>query len=304
MSTNSEEHIRDYANRMAPFSQRQLPVFSHVGKGLKGDSSIIQINTDDYLFPTIECLYNDVLNETQRLAWSMSMTSLIPRIYYEMYQGVREIDGVNYVGYYIKYSCGTKINDEFAYKFWEFDTPFTIMYPFNGSQIPADYIIDKTDEQMISDDIEDLEESMQTIREAITELSNKITDITDSLGTLGTIVEDIQTEDTPRTIIPNETNTNINSITLSSGIWIVIGTINWAGTTGEGIRTIKLSTSPNDTSNVISTNTSPHSQSPSHTSSSTILNIEEQTEVYLIGYQSSGDELGARGLIRATKVSA
>jgi len=144
MSVNSEQYIHDYANRMAPHSQRQTPVFAQVGKGLRGDSSVITLEQDG-VNSKIVCEYNNEITHETTDSWELPLMSFVPKIHYEVWRGVREIDGELWWGYYIKFTCQIVIDDT-TITLWQVNTPFAITSVFQGQNIPADYKIDSDEE--------------------------------------------------------------------------------------------------------------------------------------------------------------
>lgn len=141
MSVNSEKFIHDYANRMAPMSHRQMPVFSQVGKGLRGDSSRITLQEDGantYLQGEYD---NQMTGETEEL-WQLPLLDMVPQLHYEVWQGVEELDGVATWYYYIKFTYSITI-DGSTRTFWTFNTPHTYTNPFHGTTIPAETKIEE-----------------------------------------------------------------------------------------------------------------------------------------------------------------
>jgi len=137
MTINDDKYIHDYVNRMAPRSHRQIPVYSHVGKGLPGDTSILNINDDNEL----ECLLMNQATQTINPLWSLPLADLAPKLHYKVYKGVREIDQEVWWGYYIRFTCDYIVNNNKT-TLWQFDTPFTVTNPFYGTSIPEDTVID------------------------------------------------------------------------------------------------------------------------------------------------------------------
>ena len=128
-------------NKMAPDTKRQMPLYSNVGRGLRGDPSYLTIDASQNP-PNIVGYHVDLLRGEPDVDFTLPMMNLVPNLHYRMYSGVREIDGVNMNGYYIRYYCDVEINGE-MWTFWCFDTPFTPTTPFNGSVIPEDQLIDQ-----------------------------------------------------------------------------------------------------------------------------------------------------------------
>ena len=140
MSVNDMQFVRDYANRMAPMSQRQMPVFSQVGKGLRGNNAKVELTSDGVNSKLVGKYFNQ-LDDTESTLWQLPLINLVPKLHYQVWEGVREIDGVNMCGYYIHYECEVTIENE-AVTLWSFDTPFTMTHPFNGDTVPADTMTD------------------------------------------------------------------------------------------------------------------------------------------------------------------
>lgn len=102
--------------------------------------------------------------------------------------------------------------------------------------------------------------------------------------------------------IAHYTNTNICSVTLSPGIWLVTGRIRFE-TNATGVRTAKLSTTSADTSSVISTTSMPgFSNMWTHVTSIRCFSLAKQTTIYLVGWQNSGATLECNGEVEVTKI--
>lgn len=102
--------------------------------------------------------------------------------------------------------------------------------------------------------------------------------------------------------VPSSTITNICSVSLPPGVWIVTGQITF-GQNGTGRRVIKLSTTSRDSANVPSqTMQLAVSDVGTRMSTTRCFSLATQTTVYLIGNQGSGTTLTCSGLIEATKV--
>lgn len=144
MSVNSDQFVRDYANKMAPLSQRQMPVYSHVGKGLRGDSAAF-IYDGEGSSAIIHALYYNQMTDQVEEFWNLPVIDLVPKLHYEVWRGVRNIDGELWWGYYIKYRCDFTINSV-AETVWAFETPFAITSEFQGENIPPDEKIDSDEE--------------------------------------------------------------------------------------------------------------------------------------------------------------
>ena len=133
---------QNYIDNMAPDSQRQMPVFSQVGKGLPGDSAIVAINLDG-AESTLRGFKQDGATGELSTQWILPLATLVPKLHYEVWRGVRTIDEVKHWGYYIKFSCSITIDND-SLTFWEFETPFAITSKFlGGGTVPADYKIDE-----------------------------------------------------------------------------------------------------------------------------------------------------------------
>lgn len=102
--------------------------------------------------------------------------------------------------------------------------------------------------------------------------------------------------------IAHYTNTNICSVSLSPGIWLVTGRIRFETNT-TGHRTAKISTVSADTSSVISTTMMPAFTGMwTHVTAIRCLSLASQTTVYLVGWQNSGSTLECNGEMECTKV--
>lgn len=141
MTVNSPEYIHSYANHMAPVSQRQIPAFSQMGKGLRGDSFEILLNSNGQS-SQLEGKYYNQMTEEESTIWTLPLSDLVPQMHYKIYEGVREIDGVNMWVYYIEYTYTLTMQGETA-TLANFVTPYTQRYPFNGTTIPVDTVIEQ-----------------------------------------------------------------------------------------------------------------------------------------------------------------
>jgi len=102
--------------------------------------------------------------------------------------------------------------------------------------------------------------------------------------------------------IAHYTNTNICSVSLSPGIWLITGRIRFETNT-TGLRTAKISTVSADTSSVISTTTMPaFSNMWTHVTAIRCLSLASQTTVYLVGWQNSGATLECNGEMECTRI--
>ena len=140
-----DNFIHNYANRMAPDSQRQMPLYSFVGKGLQGDPAYLYLNDENPSNPVIEAHHVDLVHDIDTILFSIPVQDLCPKLHYELWQGVRDIGDVNMWGYWIHYTCYITINGSTT-EFWTFETPFTPTVPFNGDTIPNDEIISQDGE--------------------------------------------------------------------------------------------------------------------------------------------------------------
>lgn len=102
--------------------------------------------------------------------------------------------------------------------------------------------------------------------------------------------------------IAHYTNTNICSVSLSPGIWLITGRIRFeTNTTGQ--RTAKISTVSADTSSVISTTMMPAFTGMwTHVTAIRCLSLASQTTVYLVGWQNSGATLECNGEMECTRI--
>jgi len=128
-------------NKMAPLTKRQMPLYSNVGRGLRGDPSYLAIDTSNNP-PDIVGYHVDILSGDASVDFTLPVMDLVPKLHYVMYEGVQEIDGINMIGYWIEYTCDITINGD-TFTFWTFDTPFTPTMPFNGDEVPEPVIIDE-----------------------------------------------------------------------------------------------------------------------------------------------------------------
>lgn len=146
MPCNDETFVKAYANNMVPNSKRQMPVYSQIGRGPKGNDAALVLDQEDPSNPKfISRIYNYTTDELTDI-FELPLIFLVPKIHYQTWRGVREISGVNWWGYYIKFSCDISFDGGDPIVFWVFDTPFAITDPFNGETIPPDYIIDSDEE--------------------------------------------------------------------------------------------------------------------------------------------------------------
>ena len=141
MSANSPEFVRDYANRMAPLSHRQMPVFSQVGKGLRGDNCKVELEGNG-IDTKMVCHYYNQLNEQTSTLWEQPIIDLAPQLHYEMWEGVEEFDGAPMWYYYIIFKYSIVIDGE-SHEFWNMTTPHVYTRPFTGTTIPGESKIEE-----------------------------------------------------------------------------------------------------------------------------------------------------------------
>lgn len=143
MSTNSDEFFVNYHNRMAPKSRRQMPIFAQVGKGPKGDEYRLSIEGSG-LDTSIVCTYTDNATGDQEQLWGIPLASIAPQFYYTVYQGVRDLEGVPWLVYYMNIRCVMEYDGE-AFDLWSFTTPPTFIRRFGGGTVPPDHATDTND---------------------------------------------------------------------------------------------------------------------------------------------------------------
>lgn len=98
------------------------------------------------------------------------------------------------------------------------------------------------------------------------------------------------------------TNTDIVSLSLPAGIWMLCGQVAFP-VNATGRRAAKISTVSGDSANVISTVVQDAvTGALTRCSTSRCLSLASQTTVYLIGYQNSGETLSCSGQFEATKI--
>ena len=141
MSYTPPDFIHDYANRMAPLTRRQMPVFAQVGKGLKGDSFSIELEEAGTEVNLVG-KYISSEDDTVETEWSYDLGKLFPRIHYELWEGTREINGVLCWCYWIIYRCTIQY-DETTVVLWEMTTPYVKMYEYMGGGGDEDTKIDE-----------------------------------------------------------------------------------------------------------------------------------------------------------------
>ena len=142
MSYTPPEFIHDYANRMAPLTRRQMPVFSQVGKGLQGNSFRIEVDTsnDDVRLAGIK---HDECSDEDTQEWELLLSNLVPVLHYELWTGVRVIDDVLCYVYWYVLKCVMTVDDS-EIILWEFDTPYVKRFEYSGDdEPPADTKIDE-----------------------------------------------------------------------------------------------------------------------------------------------------------------
>ena len=142
MKFENEAYVKAYANNMPPLSKRSMPVYSQVGRGPKGnDAALIIEGTIPQNLKLVGRTYDWITDQAFDTA-ELPLMELVPHIHYQLWKGVRRIDGADRWGYYIHYSCDVTMN-EHTYEFWEFTTPFTPTSLFSGGPIPDDELIDE-----------------------------------------------------------------------------------------------------------------------------------------------------------------
>lgn len=141
MTVNSPEFVRDYANRMAPLSHRQMPVFSQVGKGLRGDNAQIELHEDGINSYLRGVYYNQMTEDTEEL-WQLPLLNIVPRLHYEVWEGVEEFDGTAMSYYYIIFKYSITMYDQ-TVELWNMTTPHVYTHPFYGTTIPAESKIEE-----------------------------------------------------------------------------------------------------------------------------------------------------------------
>lgn len=102
---------------------------------------------------------------------------------------------------------------------------------------------------------------------------------------------------------PTGENTNICSLSLPAGVWMLCGQVAFP-VNATGRRAAKISTTSGDTASVISTVVQDAvSGALTRCSTSRCLSFAAQTTVYLIGYQTSGETLSCSGQFEATRIA-
>lgn len=110
-------------------------------------------------------------------------------------------------------------------------------------------------------------------------------------------------EESGSATVPDSTNTNVVSIDLTAGTWIVLGFAGFGGS-ATGTRAIKLSTTSGETGSVLSTVSHPplaSGRTRLHTAR--IFDLDDDSTVYLVGYQTSGGSSSVNGDIQAMLVT-
>lgn len=144
MSVNEDYFVHDYKNQMAPRSQRQMPVFSQVGKGLRGDTTTLEREGQGADTDIVCKYYNNMTGEVDE-QWRFNVAELTPKLEYELWRGVRSVEGVYYNVYYIVLTCVQIINNG-RNEMWSLVTPYTPISKYTGStqNIPADYKVENS----------------------------------------------------------------------------------------------------------------------------------------------------------------
>lgn len=99
------------------------------------------------------------------------------------------------------------------------------------------------------------------------------------------------------------TNTDVCSLSLPAGVWMLSGQVGFP-VNATGRRAAKISTVSGDTANVISTVVQDAvTGALTRCSTTRCLSFANQTTVYLIGYQTSGETLSCSGQFEATRIA-
>lgn len=93
-----------------------------------------------------------------------------------------------------------------------------------------------------------------------------------------------------RVSVPNESGTEVSSIALSKGVWLIIACADWSPVQA-GYRQIATNASVQNPSRYVATVTSGHSNKEVYQQASQILTIGEQTTLKLYAYQNSGNAI-------------
>ena len=102
---------------------------------------------------------------------------------------------------------------------------------------------------------------------------------------------------------PTGENTNICSLSLPAGVWMLCGQVAFP-VNATGRRAAKISTTSGDSASVISTVVQDAvTGALTRCSTSRCLSFATQTTVYLIGYQTSGETLSCSGQFEATRIA-
>ena len=142
MSYTPPDFIHDYANRMAPLTRRQMPVFAQVGKGLQGNSFKILVDTTGGDVKLVGQRH-DELDDEDIVDWELALSDLVPVLHYELWTGVRVIDDVMCYVYWYVLKCVTTVGST-EVVLWEFDTPYVKRFEYSGDdEPPADTKIDE-----------------------------------------------------------------------------------------------------------------------------------------------------------------
>ena len=148
-----EQIVQNYANHMVP-GQRQMPVFSHVGKGEKGDSCWIRLDEDGFLSSIKAFQYNEQHPEMEAIeTMSVPLLNLIPKPHFNMYRGVRDEDqsgnpfGAAMWVYWIEFWFDISMYGS-TLRWWSFTTPYTEIAPYyDNAPYPDDELIDSSENE-------------------------------------------------------------------------------------------------------------------------------------------------------------
>ena len=115
---------------------------------------------------------------------------------------------------------------------------------------------------------------------------------------VGTVLSETDTTD-----VSTSTNTDVASITLTAGTWLVNARLQFASNS-TGRRAAKLSTTSVDSSNVISTDArNAVDGGATNIQTERLFALSSQSTVYLIGWQNSGSTLSCTGDIQAVRLA-
>lgn len=176
-------------------------------------------------------------------------------------------------------------------------------HSFGDESIQLDSRVISIDRDLLND-----KNSILQIGSSKQSISSKFSSLGGSGGTnysnpsVSSAIGGVEPATTASIDVPSSTLTNICSVSLPPGVWVVTGQITF-GQNGTGRRVIKLSTTSQDSANVPSqTMQLAVSDVGTRMSTTRCFSLATQTTVYLIGNQGSGTTLTCSGLIEATKV--